>query len=183
MSKNNNMKISELKKHLKELDHNELIKVITDLYKLNGGVKDFLNVKFSGNDVIKQLFDRAYEEIKHEFFPEKGFGKMRLAKAKKAISDYKKLTGDNIGAMDLMLSYVEFGTAFTDAYGDIDERFYDSMESAYDKVVTACEKEETLFKQFRERLYHIIIETDGIGWGYHDNLKDIYYSIGWLEEE
>jgi hypothetical protein len=78
---------------------------------------------------------------------------------------------------------VEFGTAFTREYGDIDERFYDSMESAYDKVVTACEKDETLFKQFRERLYQIIIETDGMGWGYHDNLKDIYYSIGWLEEE
>jgi len=182
LSKNNNLKIPELKKHLTDLDQKDLIKIITDLFKMNNEVKDFLNVKFLGDKVIKELFERANDEIENEFFPINGFGKMRLAKAKKAISEYKKLTGDTVGTLDLMLCYVENGTAFTNTYGDIDERFYASMESVYEKVVKACEKDESLFLKFQARLYSIVEETDGIGWGFHDHLSHVYYSISWLEK-
>src|SRR5690625_7650460 len=88
---------------------------------------------------------------------------MRLAKAKKAISDFKKLTDDSGKVLDLMLFYVENGTEFTLTYGDIDERFYGSMESMYEKVVVACEKDEKLFNKFKDQLYTIVLETSGIG--------------------
>ena len=34
-----------------------------------------------------------------------------------------------------MLYYVEMGVQFTNAYGDIDEAFYNSMESMYERAV------------------------------------------------
>src|SRR5690625_7125340 len=94
LSKNNNLKIPELKKHLTDLEQKDLIKIITDLCKMNNEVKDFLNVKFLGDKVIKDLFERANDEIENEFFPINGFVKMRLAKATDAISEYRQLTGD-----------------------------------------------------------------------------------------
>lgn len=180
MAKGIRLKIPELKKNLNEYEHKELIKVIGDLYKLNQEVKDYLHVKIMGEEAVQELFKRAKKEIEEEFFPDKGFGKMRLAKAKKAISNFKKLTNDSTRVLDLMLHYVENGTAFTLTYGDIDERFYYSMESMYQKVVAACEKDEKLFNNFKDRLYTIVLEADGIGWGYHDYLSDIYHSICWL---
>jgi len=183
MGKVNKIKIPELKRNLKELDQNELIGIIVNLYKLNNDVKDYLAVNLIGEEMIQELFERAKQEIEHEFFPVNGFGKLRLAKAKKAISDFKKLTSDYVKALDLKLCYVEFGTEFTNTYGDIDERFYDSMESTYIKVVKACEKDEVLFEQFHDRLLAVVEDSGRIGWGYHDNLKIIFNSICWLVEE
>lgn len=176
------LKVPELKKKLKELEVKDLIQTVADLYKMNQEVKDFLNVKFIGEKVVQELFERAKKEIEHEFFPETGFGKMRLAKAKKAITDFKKLTGDFEKVIDLMLFYVERGTKFTNTYGDIDERFYSSMESMYKKVAIACDKDEKLFVKFKPRLYAIVLETNGMGWGYHDYLFDVFHSISWVNE-
>ncbi|MFD1449140.1 hypothetical protein [Oceanobacillus profundus] len=46
-----------------------------------------------------------------------------------------------------------------------------------------CEKDEALFKTFHNRLYGIVEDSEGIGWGYHDYLGELYYSIPWLEDE
>lgn len=53
---------------------------------------------------------------------------------RKAISDYKKASGDEVGVLDIMVYYVEMGTKFTLEYGDIYEEFYDSLESMFKKV-------------------------------------------------
>ncbi|WP_249872386.1 DUF6155 family protein [Oceanobacillus saliphilus] len=177
------LKISDLKKELKGYDQKELIQLITDLYKLNEDVQDYLAVKMNREDTVSILYEKAQKEILNEFFPTKGFGKMRLAKAKKAITDFKKVTGDHENTISLMLYYVETGTEFTNAYGDIDGRFYDSMLSVYHNVIVECEKDRELFMKFRDRLYEVVAESEGIGWGYHHGLTDYYDSISWLEEE
>lgn len=176
------IKIPELKKLLKQLDQKELISLVSDLYKVNKDVQSYLSVKFIGEETIIDLLENAEKEIWNEFFPEKGFGKMRLAKAKKTITNFKKLTNDHERTVDLMLFYVEAGTEFTITYGDIDEKFYDSMESTYHKVAKECEKDKELFNKFDKRLYAIVVATEGMGWGYHDGLSDMYYSISWLDE-
>ncbi|CEI81386.1 hypothetical protein J18TS1_22270 [Oceanobacillus oncorhynchi subsp. incaldanensis] len=180
MTKTKQLKIPELKKHLRTCDKKELIQIITELYKLNSDAAEYLSVKYGGDEEIQALFEKAQQEINNEFFPDRGFGKMRLSHAKKAISRFKKLTNDERKTIELMVYYVEIGTLFTNTYGDIDERFYDSMNSMYDRVIAACEKDEQLFKQLQPRLFNIVENANGIGWGYHDNLADSYNSINWL---
>lgn len=63
-----------------------------------------------------------------------------------------------------MLFYVEMRTEFTSTYGDIDEKFYTSMLTMFDKVVDECEKSEELYSLLKDRLYSCIIMTEGIGW-------------------
>ncbi|WP_404450987.1 DUF6155 family protein [Virgibacillus necropolis] len=182
MANVNKIKIPEMKKQLKEFSQKELIGLVSDIYKLNQDVQHYLSVKFLGEETIIGLFENAMREIKYEFFPDKGFGKMRLAKARGAITNFKKLTNDHHRTIELMVFYVETGTKFTTTYGDIDERFYDSMCSMYNKVVTECEKDKKLFYDFNDRLYAIVVETEGMGWGYHDELSYMYHSISWLDE-
>lgn len=57
--------------------------------------------------------------ITHEFFPNRGFGKARLSVAKKAISDFKKLSDFPLNNADIMLHYVENGVQFTDVLMEI----------------------------------------------------------------
>ncbi|WP_240510121.1 hypothetical protein [Virgibacillus profundi] len=84
MTKVTKLKITELKKHLKEYDQKELIGLVSELYKLNNDVQHYLSVKYLGGETIADLFESAEKEIEDEFFPDRGFGKMRLAKAKSA---------------------------------------------------------------------------------------------------
>ncbi|CAM3168649.1 DUF6155 domain-containing protein [Filibacter tadaridae] len=177
------LKVTDLKKQLKNYEEKELISIILELYKLDKTVQEYLSVKFVGGDAVDELFERAEKEVKDEFFPAKGHGKLRLAVAKQAISRFKKLSKDHLKTIELMLIYVENGTKFTRTYGDIDLRFYNSMESMYDNIIMECEKSKELFDLFQDRLYAIVEDSDGIGWGYHDALENLYYSLSWLEED
>lgn len=167
------LKVSDLKKELKELDQKELIQIITELYKNSKEVKVYLSTMFLGEEAVNDLYEKTKKAIEDEFFPDRGFGKLRLAEAKKAITTFKKITNDEIKTIDLMIFYVELGTEYTVTYGDISERFYTSMESMYEKVLTSCNEE--MFTFFNDRLVGILEASNGIGWGYHDSLEDIYY--------
>jgi hypothetical protein len=177
------LKITELKKSLKELEQKELIQLITDIYKLNTDVQEYLSTKFGGDEIVTELYKKAKKKIEHEFFPDRGTPKMRLVVAKKAITDFNRTTGDTVKVVDLMLFYVEKGTEFTNTYGDIDANFYNSMVSMYNKAAEECDRNEELYSLLNDRLYSCILLSEGIGWGYHDALSEIYYSISWVLEE
>ena len=95
--------------------------------------------------------------------------------AKKAITEYKKLTNSKINIADIMVFYVETGVRFTLEYGDIDEAFYISMESMYEKALEFIANND-LIARFNNRLLAIVNDTEGMGWGFHDGLLDLYSS-------
>ncbi|WP_433745251.1 DUF6155 family protein [Falsibacillus pallidus] len=177
------IKITDLKKQLKSLDQRDLITLIADLYKLNSDVKDYLSSKFAGEEAHVELHEKARVQIRNEFFPDRGHGKLRLTEAKKAITTFKKLVDDPARTLDLMLYYVELGTEFTNAFGDIDMTFYNSLVSMYDKAAMECDKDVALVATFKDRFYRVVRESEGIGWGYPMAIEEIYYSMGWDEEE
>ncbi|WP_082918215.1 hypothetical protein [Oceanobacillus sp. Castelsardo] len=53
------LKIPELKKHLKEYDQGELIKLVADLYRQNHHIQSYLSVKFLGGETIQDLYENA----------------------------------------------------------------------------------------------------------------------------
>lgn len=177
------LKIPELKKQLKKYEQKELIQLISDIYKNNKDVQTYFSVHFLGEQAVEEVFNQTKKKIENEFFPEKGFGKLRLNQAKKSISEFKKLTGDELRTTNLMLYYVEQGVHFTNTYGDIDENFYYSMETMYEKVITICNKEEEYFKAFADQLEQVISDTDGIGWGFHDQLSDLYSDLRYRNKD
>jgi hypothetical protein len=76
---------------------------------------------------------------------------------------------------------VEKGTRFTRDYGDIDERFYSSVESALEELAALLRGEaRELYPSFSGRLASVEQMTDGIGWGFHNFVADV---VGRLEEE
>ncbi|GAB4234559.1 MAG: hypothetical protein Kow00121_62300 [Elainellaceae cyanobacterium] len=67
----------------------------------------------------------------------------------------------SIAAPSLFNIRPEQGVKFTNAYGDINEPFYYSMESMYQKAVETIDK-SSLHAMFEERCRRIVAETAGM---------------------
>ncbi len=161
-----------LKKHLKTRSQAELIADIAELYKRFQPVKDYYQIQLYPQDE-KQVVAKYKKIIEDQFFPSRGYGRAKLSVAKKAITEYKKVNRTIVGLIDIMLFYVEQGVKFTDAYGDIDESFYFSMETMYEKAIREMiehQEQDT----FQKRCQKIVNDTSEMGWGFHDTLSDIY---------
>ena len=161
-----------LKKHLKNRSQEELISDIAELFKRFQPVKDYYQIKLYPEEQ-KQVAAKYKKIIKDEFFPARGYGRAKLSVAKKAITEYKKVNQTSVGLVDIMLFYVEQGVKFTNAYGDINEPFYISMEGMYEKAVKEIIKYR-LKDTFQKRCQKIVLDTSGMGWGFHDALSEIY---------
>ena len=166
------MKLKDLKQYLGTRSREQLIAEIGEMFSKIDAVEDYyqskLNLGYSA-----EVSEKYKSIIKQEFFPERGFGRARLSVARKAVSDYKKVSASKFGVADMMLYYVEVGVQFTNTYGDIDEAFYSSMESMYERAVKYIVL-HGMRRQFEERCRRIITDTSGIGWGFHDGLSYIY---------
>ncbi len=118
--------------------------------------------------------------IYESFYPKRGF-KLSLSQARKAISDFKKLSSLPVHVADAMIYFVECGVLFTNDFGDIDEPFYNSMEGMFKDACVFIQK-NNLEKLFKERCKKVMEDTSGIGWGFHDCLSDLFYQFFETEE-
>ncbi len=177
------IKVTDLKKQLKAYDQKELIDLVVEMFKANKDVQNYLSSKFLGDEVNEELFKKARKKIENKFFPDRGFGKLRLAEAKKEITAFKKATNDEKRTVDLMLFYVEQGVEFTNSFGDINEGFYVSLVRMFDQVAVECDRNEVLYREFSSRLSRVVSKAQGTGWGFEEALSEIYYSIDWVHDE
>ncbi|WP_228551164.1 DUF6155 family protein [Sporosarcina cascadiensis] len=170
--------ISELKKHLKQLDSNEIIQLIAELHKIDEKAQLFFSLQFEGEETAQELLIQEKTQMKKDFsFTGRGVLKLHLPDVKKRIREFAKLTNDRMRITDLQLFFVELGTEFTVTYGDIDEAFYTNMENMFAQVIKTCESNEELYKAFHSRLRQVVSDSIGTGWGYHDILSDLYENL------
>ena len=165
------MGLKEVKSELGKLDKTTLIKHISELYKKYKPVKEYFD--FYVNPDEKKILEQYKEKVTEGFFPKRGF-QLKLSISRKAINEFKKLGTSDESMADLLLHFVENGVEFTNDYGDIDESFYSSIENTYSNALDLIDKNGLLDK-FENRAYKIVTDTEGIGWGFHDFLGDLYY--------
>ena len=164
---------AQIKKTIKDCERDECVDIILEIVEFCPQAREFLSLKFNENQ--NDILEKYKDKVRNEFYPPRGFGRLNLREAKKVISDFKKLCPDKVLVIDLMLFYVENCVEFTNDYGDIDERFYNSAEDVYEQVVTDVNNAGMLtYEKFADRLEAVINNTSGIGWGFHDCLRDIY---------
>lgn len=160
-----------LKQYLAGRSDDELRDDIVALFGKFDAVKDYYQVQLSDDDEAVRAKYRAI--IEREFTPARGFPRMRLAVARKAITDYARVSNSVTGRIELMLAYVEAGVRCTNTYGDLTEQFYRSMESMYQSAVKLI-VEQQLQPTYERRCWQIVQDTRNVGWGFHDELGNIY---------
>ena len=163
--------VTQLKSALKGMDAPQLVQLIADMSKNCPQAREYLTVKFASVEDAKTVLEVYKKKVKNEFFPDKGFGRLRLKDAKKAISDFKSVCSDARMKIDIILVYVENCLEFTAAYGDINEPFYNSAESMYAQAVKDINAAgEDTYEYFAARLKRIA-EGAIDGWGFRDNMQ------------
>jgi hypothetical protein len=172
---------SAARQHLTTWEKPALLALVKDLYDASAENRDFIRARCNAEDSGGEALEKYRWKIVEQFFPARGEGKLKLGEARKAIRDYRKATGNIPGTAELLMTYVENGTRFTDQYGDIDERFYSSVESALDELAALLRGEaRDSYPQFVDRLAEVDRMASGIGWGFCDFVADV---VGALEEE
>jgi hypothetical protein len=165
---------SDVKSVLTGLDHQQLVKLAGDLYRLSKENKDFFHARFAlGGDPLapykKTIEGCMYPNVLRD-------KPIRISKAKQAISRYAQAVGDPHGEAELMTFFMECGNGFTVEYGDIDEDFYYALNLMYERTIErVLSLPEEVQGTFRERLEEIMNSASGIGWGYHDGLCHDFY--------
>lgn len=140
------MSVRKFKEYLSTQDDDFLRDELLTLYKIFEVVKQFYTPWIEPSDVEKVV--QKYKEILEEQFCPKAakwdFPELNYSVARKAISDFKKVNSDPKTIIDLQLTYVEYGVKCTLEYGDIDERFYNSMEGMFRKTLKNMEEHDLL---------------------------------------
>lgn len=172
---------AQLKKSLQDYTQYELISLIANISQTCPQAREFLTVKFTGQENIQELLKKYKQKVENEFFPKRGMGRLNLREAKKAISDFKKICQDKAMCIDIALFYVENCVEFTDQYGDINEAFYASAVSVYGQVVKELNSSSgSLYKLFADRLKAAAANACE-GWGFQDEMMGLYYEIMWVD--
>jgi len=164
--------LTQLKDYLSDHSCDELIAEISILFGRFAAVKEYYEVKLTPEG-LQRSFAKYKAIISDEFFPKRGFGKARLSVAKKAITDFGKVSSSPEYIADLMLYFVETGIEYTSTYGDIDEAFYRSLEGMYSRALELI-IDNHLAPEFSDRCETVTDNTVDIGWLFNENLSEIH---------
>lgn len=157
---------------LAEKEKSELLKLIADLYSSSAENRSFIHSRYSVGGQPLEPYRRLISE---SLYPDVYKNKpIRLSIGKKAISDYFRATNDKAGQLELMVHYLETGNRFTVEFGNVDEQFYSSLESMFERILAALRKQSTeVQEKYFSRLEDVVSSAKNIGWGYYDYISDI----------
>ena len=162
-----------LKKYLQQFSKEQLIAQIVELNIKYKDVKTYYEFSINPNSIKAK--QEAKKIIGKCICPSINYD-LKLREARKAITGFKKLSPTESDIADIMLFYVECGVNYTNAFGDIDEPFYNSIAGMFHDACLFIQK-HNLEIVFKQRCLKIVTETDGIGWGFHDEVSDYYYNF------
>lgn len=162
-----------MNKELKKLGKEELYSLLVELSSLTKENADFLELKMQ--EKPEAALEYYKKKVKGIFWSER----INLREARKAISDFKKISKEPEYLLELMVFYVENGIKVDNEYGDMYEAFYSSIESMFEQIIKILNEHPQFIPTFKQRL-DSIINRSCEGWGHKDTLMDIY---GELNEE
>ncbi len=161
----------ELNKYLNELTKKELEAEVKKLYTKFKVVKNFYDMELSQDTTA--ILEQFKLKIQKEYLPARGFGRASNRESKKVITEFKKIAVFKQDLIDLILFRVKVMLDYTFTYGDIDEPFYNSMDSSFGD---ACKliKAEQLEKKYEAQLQNFIHQASKFGWGVYDSFVYLY---------
>ncbi len=156
-----------MNQELKQLGKEELYSLILELSSLKKENAEFVRLKLqSGTEEAVTYYKK---KIRNTLWQEK----INLREARKAITDFKKISKAPELLLELMVFYVEMGVEIGEKYGDMYESFYFSMETMFDQIIKMLNEHKELIVKFKWKLDSIINRSCD-GWGHKDSLMDIY---------
>jgi hypothetical protein len=168
---------SDVKAKLADFDRAALIGLVQDLYAASKDNQAFLHARFGlGADVLKPYKATIDRWLWPDVFKNQDTS---VAKAKRAIADYKKAVGQPEGMAELMVFFCERAVGFGNDVGLQDESYFDALVRMFDQ---ACRAVGALPE---ERSHELSVRLDAVrrlghnlGYGVGDDMDDLLAEHG-----
>jgi hypothetical protein len=166
----------DVKARLADFDRVGLIGLLQDLYAASKENQAFLHARFAlGDDPLK-----PYKATITQWINPADYRKpLSVAKAKKAISDYKKALGEPEGLAELAVFYCEEVFDFLAGCGVDDGGFYDALERMFEQALKyVLALPEARRASFLARLERVRALGQDVGWGVGYSFNDWWAEAG-----
>ncbi len=128
---------SDLKTKLADFDRAGLIGLVQDLYAASKGNQAFLHARFGlGDDVLEPYRAAIDRWLWPDVFKNQDTS---VAKAKKAIADYRKAVGQPECLAELMVFFCERAVGFSNDVGLQDEGYFDALVRMFGQALKAVD--------------------------------------------
>ncbi len=112
--------------------------LIQDLYAAHKDNQTFLHTRFGlGEDVLKPYKETLDRWLWPDVLRNQDIS---VAKAKQAISSYRKAIGEPAGLAELMVSYCENAAGFSNDVGYQDEGYFDTLVQMFEQALKAIQQ-------------------------------------------
>ena len=165
-------KWTDVKAKLTSLDRIGLIGLVQDLYAVRKDNQTFLHTRFGlGEDVLKPY----KETLERWLWPDVLRNQdISVAKAKQAISSYRKAVGEPAGLAELMVSYCESAAGFSDNIGYQDEGYFDALVHMFEQALkVTCQLPAGDRDALIARMDRVRTISHNFGYGVGDDMDDL----------
>jgi hypothetical protein len=163
---------TDVKAKLADLDRTNLMGLVQDLYAAHKDNQTFLHTRFGlGEDVLKPY----KETLERWLWPDVLRNQdISVAKAKQAISSYRKAVGQPAGLAELMVSFCESAAGFSDNIGYQDEGYFDALIHMFEQALeVTCQLPEGNRDALIARLDRVRTISHNFGYGVGDDMDDL----------
>ena len=176
-TKQNTPSWSDVKSKLVDFDRAGLLGLVQDLYAASKDNQAFLHARFAlGDDVLKPYKATVDRWLWPDVFKSQNTS---VAKAKKAIADYKKAVGHAEGLAELMVFYCERAAGFCNDVGLQDEGYFDALVRMFEQALKAIASlTDAQRPPLWARLDAVCRISDNFGYGVGDQMGDLLAAYG-----
>ena len=162
----------DVKAKLAGLDRINLMGLIQDLYAAHKDNRTFLHTRFGlGEDVLKPYKKTLNRWLWPDVLRNQDIS---VAKAKQAISSYRKAIGEPAGLAELMVSYCENAAGFSNDVGYQDESYFDALVHMFEQAHKAtCHLPAGDRNALIVRLDSVRTTSHNFGYGVGDDMDSL----------
>ena len=169
----------DVKVKLADYDHGGLIELVHDLYRASKDNQTFLHTRLAiGDDMLKS----CKATIDRWLWPDMSNHDTSVAKAKKAIADYRKAVGQPDGLAELIVFYCERGAGFGNDIGLQDDGYFDALVRMFGQALkTIVALPDAARLSLLERLKEVRRVSHNFGYGVGDEMDELL-SEHWFDD-
>ena len=162
----------DVRAKLADVDRAGLLALVQDLYAASKDTQAFLHARLRlGDDVLKPYKVTIARWLWPDVFKNQDIS---VAKAKKAIADYKKTLGTVEGLAELMVFYCEQDSGFCVEVGLDDESHFDALVLVFEQALkTIATLPESQRPALWARLVVVRDRSHNIGYGVGDDMDGL----------
>jgi len=167
-----------VRKPLDSFNRASLLALVHDLYDANASNRRFLEARLLTSSMSIEKYRRLVADA---VYPDP-FSRRQVSirDATATITEYRRATGDVVGTVDLMLTFLEAGTEQAADLGYGGDTYFGALEKKLDAVAKLW---PDLPPQARgdaaKRLDWVRKRARNIGWGYGDYVDDVVTTLGY----